>query len=259
MFFASNKSFLKFMYNALLTGMPSLMNNPINKNILHAPFLVNEGSTYINFKLNNLQINTINEFLETKKNGLIMKKCKLYNDNIEDYFLSINIYNCSSPLFNFISNEPVTRCEINIYVEDEYGEKGTLILDYESNLLSLDPENLFKKAGNVNFVKDYEFIVGKVISNNFLLDFNYNQYLNINTENSLGTQLIKFTDKIYYNNGLYDKLYYDSSLIHNKIIDCNDYNVYFKFLNMEFTNTYSLFYFEEPIDFVGGMWNNLYS
>ena len=258
MFFAINKNFLKIFYNALLTGMPGLMNNPINKNILHAPFIVNAGSTYINYKLEDFQINKINDFLETKKNGLVMKKCKLYNDNIEDFFLSINIYNCSSPLFNFLSEEPVTRCEINIYVEDENGEKGTLIMDYESNLLSLDPDNLFKKAGNVNFVEDNEFIRGKVMNRNFLLDFNYNQYLDIYNKNSLSSELIKFTDKIYYNNGLYDKLYYDSSLIHNKIIDCMDYNVYFKFLNIEFNHVYSVFYFEDPINFVGGMWENVY-
>lgn len=253
-----NKNFLKFFYNALLTGMPSLMNNPFNKNILHAPFIVNEGSTYINYKLNNLQIDKINEFLKEKKNGLIMKKCKLYNDEDEDFFLSINVYNCSSPLFDFLTKEPATRCEINIYVEDENGEKGTLIMDYESNLLSLDPENLFKKSGNIDFKKKYEMIKGNIISSNFLLDFKYNQYLNVHTKNTLGSELIKFTDKIYYNNGLYDKLYYDSSLIHNKIIDCMDYNVYFKFLNIEFTDIHSLFYFQEPINFVGGMWQNVY-
>lgn len=258
MFFASNKSFLKFFYNALLTGMPSLMNNPINKNILHAPFVVNKGSTYINYKLDSEQLNAINEFLNIKKNGLTMQKCKLYNNNEDDYFLSINIYNCSSPLFNFMTNEPVTRCEINIYVEDENKEKGTLIMDYESNLLSLDPENLFKKSGNIFFLEDYEIIKGKVVSDNFLLNFNYNQYLNTNIENTISSKLIKFTDKIYYNNGFYDKLYYDSSLIHNKIINCIDFNVTFIFLNLEFLDIHSIFYFEENINFVGGMWENVY-
>ena len=67
MIFAINNNFLKIFYNALLTGMPGLMNNPINKNILHAPFIVNAGSTYINYKLEDFQINKINDFLETKK------------------------------------------------------------------------------------------------------------------------------------------------------------------------------------------------
>ena len=54
-----NKGFLKFFYNALLTGMPSLTYNPFNKNVLHAPFIVDEQSTYINFRLNNEQLNKI--------------------------------------------------------------------------------------------------------------------------------------------------------------------------------------------------------
>ena len=40
--------FLRFFYNFMLSGMPVLTVNPINKNILHAPFLVNSYSTYIN-------------------------------------------------------------------------------------------------------------------------------------------------------------------------------------------------------------------
>ena len=55
MFFGiNNANFLKFFYNALLTGMPSLTYNPFNKNILHSPFNVNEYSTYINYRLNSI-------------------------------------------------------------------------------------------------------------------------------------------------------------------------------------------------------------
>ena len=61
-----NNNFLKLFYSALLTGMPSLTYNPINKNILHAPFTVNEYSTYINYKLNDYQIDSINNYLKKK-------------------------------------------------------------------------------------------------------------------------------------------------------------------------------------------------
>ena len=46
MFFNSH-TVLKLFYNALLTGLPSLTYNPFNKNTLHAPFVVNQYSTYI--------------------------------------------------------------------------------------------------------------------------------------------------------------------------------------------------------------------
>ena len=259
MFFGVNSNqFLKFVYNALLTGMPSLMNNPINKNILNAPFSVNEFSTYINYKLDSKQLYAINDFLIEKDNGLILAPSSLLNEDSKDYYLSINIYNCSSPLFDFISNVPVTRCELNIYVKDSLNNKGTLIMDYESNILSLDPENIFKKAGNAKFNKDYDYLNGKVKNSNFNLDFKYNWILNTINLNKLSTNLIEYTDRIYYPNGYYDKLFYDSSLIHNNIIEVNDYEIYFKFLNIEFTDVDSVFYFENKIDFVGGLWANLY-
>jgi len=75
--------------------------------------------------------------------------------------------------------------------------------------------------------------------------------------NKISSNLIKFTDKVFYKNGLYDKVYYDSSLIHNKIIDVKDYEVYFKFFDLEFNNVDNIFYFENKINFIGGMWDNL--
>ena len=259
MFFGVNSNqFLKFVYNALLTGMPSLMNNPINKNILNAPFSVNNFSTYINYKLNNEQYNAINQFLIEKKNGVTLAPSSILNEDSKDYYLSINIYNCTSSLFDFISNNPVTRCELNIYVKDCNNTKGTLIMDYESNILSLDPENIFKKAGNVKFNTDCEYLNGYVKNSKFNLDFNYNWIIDTIQLNKLSKNLIKYTDRIYYPNGYYDKLFYDSSLIHNNIIEVKDYNVYFNFLNIEFTDIDSVFYFENKIDFIGGLWANLY-
>ena len=267
MFFGlNNQKFLKVFYNALLTGMPSLTYNPINKNILHAPFTVNEKSTYINYRLNNEQFDVINDYLNNNNinnninnnNNLVLEPSSIISDSDKDYFLSINIYNCTSPIFQFISNEPSTRCEINVYVKDKKDNKGTLITDYVSSILSLDPDNLFKSSGNINFVNDNEFIKGYANCENFALSFDYNQYLNTNIYNKISSNLVKYTDKIFYNNGIYDKLYYDSSLINNNIIECLDYNVEFKFLNIDFLNVDSLFYFENQINFVGGLWYNLY-
>ena len=253
-----NNNLLKIFYTALLTGMPSITYNPINKNILHAPFTVNEYSTYINYKLNKQQIGAINYFLEEKNNGLKLMPSSLINEKEKEYILSINIYNCTSPIFDFITNKPSTRCEINVYVYDKHNEPGTLIMDYESNILSLDPDNLFKSSGSADFSFNNQYNLGSAKNNNFNLNFYYNHLSNTFEFNKLNSNLIKFTDKIYYPNGIYDKLYYDSSLIHNKIILCNDYNIYFKFLNIEFTDIDSVFYFKNKINFVGGLWYNLY-
>tara|TARA_B100000900_G_scaffold291256_2_gene250110 strand:+ start:3891 stop:4664 length:774 start_codon:yes stop_codon:yes gene_type:complete len=252
-----NRNFLKFFYNALLTGMPSLTYNPINKNVLHAPFIVNEFSTYINYRLNLDQLQTLKNYLHENTDGFNIVPSSILNDDSKDYFLSLNIYNCTSPIFSFIAEEPSTRCELNLYVSDKNEDKGTLIIDYVSNLLSLDPDNLFKQKGNINFNLENGVITGNADNENFSLELLYNPFMNIITQKQISSNLVKFTDKIFYRNGIYDKLYYDSSLIHNKIIDCKDYNIYFKFLDMEFLNVDNIFYFEKKINFVGGLWYNL--
>jgi hypothetical protein len=253
-----NNKVLKIFYNALLTGLPSLTYNPINKNILHSPFIVNEYSTYINYKLDDTQIKAIKNYLKENTNDLQLSKTSIINNN-KNYYISINIYNCTSPIFEFISSDPVTRCEINTYVVDKKGCLGTLIMDYNSNIISLDPDNLFKKSlsnHDISFNNDHGYIYGYVNSKNYKLKFNYNtnhRYFN----NKIDAELVKFSDNIFYNNGLYDKLYYDSSLIHNNIYQCNN-NVAFNFLNLDFNYPESVFYFSKPINFVGGLWHNLY-
>ena len=66
------------------------------------------------------------------------------------------------------------------------------------------------------------------------------------------------TDKIFYNNGLFDKVYYDSSLTENRVIVLKNYTVEFTFLDLKFTDIDSMFYFSKPINLVGGMWANLF-
>lgn len=247
-------NFLKLFYNTLLIGLPSTVYNPINKNILHAPFIIKAESTYINYKLNNFQVKHLTNFL---KNNFELIPAKLLNENkYEDFFISVNIYKCSSPLFDFMTDKPATRCEINTYVVDKYNNEGTVIIDYVSNLISLDPDNIFKKAEHIYLSDNNHIKSGHICSDNIKLDFNLDK--NKVDETTLNVELIKLTDKIFYKNGLYDKLYYDSSLLHNKIMKCNDYDIEFNFLNIDFKDINSVFYFQDEISFIGGLWHNIY-
>ena len=252
-----SNNILKVFYNFMLSGLPIITTNPINKNVLHAPFLVNSYSTYINYKLDNNQYNRIKHFLRENDNNFDILDTSIIRQTDKEFFLSINIYNCTSPVFDFLTDEPATRCEINTYVVDKNNMKGTLIMDYVSNTLSLDPDNLFKRKGNIKFKKINDIMVGNANNDNFNLEFSYNINKNIDKQ-KLSSKLIRFTDVIFYNCGLYDKLYYDSSLIKNNIINCYDNDVRFKFLDLEFKKPHSVFYFEKNINFVGGMWANVF-
>ena len=69
--------------------------------------------------------------------------------------------------------------------------------------------------------------------------------------------MVRYSDKIFYNNGIYDKLYYDSSFIDNELLIPYFYNVNFNFIGIDFKNPESIFFFKNKLNFVGGMWDNL--
>ncbi len=261
-----NNNLLKILYNFMLSGMPNLISNPINKNPLSSAFIVSPYSTYINYKLDNHEYNIINSFMNNNKNNSNSNNFKIIpteiikNTNL-DYFLSINIYNCTSPLFDFLNNQNSVRCEINTYVCNKQNLKGTLILDYVSNMLSLDPVNLFKKSGNIQFLKKNNIIKGFANNKNFNLKFKYNINNNFIKNNKISYELVKYTDIIYYTSGIYDKVFYDSLFIDNDIITTLKHDVKFKFLDYEFKNEnlHSVFYFKNKINFMGVMWSNIFN
>ena len=77
--------------------------------------------------------------------------------------------------------------------------------------------------------------------------------------NKISDDLIKYTDKVFYKNGVYDKIYYDSSLadpdVRSPIIFTN---FTFNYRDIVFNKIDSIFYFTNNIRFIGGMWENVY-
>ena len=56
-----------------------------------------------------------------------------------------------------------------------------------------------------------------------------------------------------------DRLYYDSSLTKATIIVAMYHNQeYFKYKDLYLKNPISIFYFENPVYFIGGMWDNIF-
>lgn len=248
---------LKLIYNGLLMGMPSFAYNPINKNNLLAPMQVNKYSTYLNFKLDNEQVDYINTYIENYNSDLKLIPLKMSLYEKSNYYLSVNIYNCTSPVF--INNKNITRCEINTYVQNSDGTKGTLILDYLSNGLSLDPLNIFKKQNLIYFKKSNDNILIDCNSKSeqiyLTADYNLLKYDNYN----VGDKLIEYTDNIYYKNGIMDKIYYDSTLTKAVIKKPKQIsNHFFIYKNLYFDNIDSIFYFDNGLNFVGSIWDNLY-
>ena len=197
--------------------------------------------------------------LDSKSKCLLPIYSNTLQDETKDYYLSLNIYNCSSPIFNTITQEQVTRCEINTYVVNNKNEVGTLIMDYTSNLISVDPDHIFKKSCPTKFFKNQSnnIILCSAYSDNIMFDLEYD-YENILSEEKINNKMVQYSDKIFYNNGVYDKLFYDTSLLHNELMVPRYFSLNFKFKGMEFSNPESIFFFKDKLNFVGGLWDNLY-
>tara|TARA_Y100001958_G_C21113959_1_gene460078 strand:+ start:160 stop:975 length:816 start_codon:yes stop_codon:yes gene_type:complete len=252
---------LKFVYNGILTGMPLVVYNPISKNTLNVPLVVSPESTYLNLKLDDEQTNYLDSYIKDYTDTLDIVPISIFPGEKEAHYLSINVYNCSSSVF-MNDEKSITRCEINTYVRNKDGNYGTIILDYLSNDLSMDPVNIFKQKEDIIFDKkdSVNIIRGRSIRDKISLDFKYNTLGTFKT--AVSDSLIKYTDNIYYKTGIMDKIYYDSSLV-NAIVKRpfsilnNDLDFNFVYKDLVFDKISNMFYFDNEIRFIGGMWDNL--
>ena len=253
-----NINVLKFVYRALLTGLPIVTYNPITKVNFLAPLVVAPYSTYLNFKLNVTQTSYIKQYLNNFNSDLEIVPISMIPEEEPSNYLSVNIYNCTSPAF--MSDKEISRCEINAYVKDKKGNYGTLIIDYLCNDLSMDPVNIFKVPSNIDFKMNdiYNCINCHSKLDQVNLKLNYTQFQDIEFE--INDDLIKYTDNVYYKNGIIDKVYYDNSLVNPELRSPSlFFNFTFNYRDLQFDKIDSIFYFKNPLKFVGSMWDNIYN
>lgn len=236
-------NFKKMFYKSVvLTGIPSFTYNPFRNSHFLVDFTVLNGSAYFNYKLNQKQVQKLNNSLSQN-----IIPVKLYDDDPNpEYYISVNVYKCKSPLF-----EETVRCEVNTYVEN-----GTVILDYSANLISIDPVHYFKFPSQKTFMNKHI----QAGTDNFTF---HSDLLSIKDAHrkisKLHESVIQHTEKIFYTNDIYDRVYYDSSFIEANIVKVSTVfnKTYFLYNNMEFSYPDSVFYFNNNVDFVVSMWHNL--
>ena len=251
-----NKKLLKFIYSGLLCTVPQYSMNPMNQNRILAELNIKPYSTYINYKLNDDQVKLLNNYVKNYTNELDLVPIKLSKYDYSNYYLSINMYNATSPIM--MTNKDIIRCELNTYVKTKDGTLGTLILDYVSNTLSMDPVNIFKKSiKKIKFQNNYdtnELFVDSLEDDIYLKL----KYKLTSDEFYISDKLVEFTDLAYYKNGVADKVYYDSTLgsADTKYGDLIPKSI-FKYRGLEFSYPDSVFYFDNSLNFIGSVWYNL--
>ena len=95
-----NEMWLKFIYNGFLTGMPPLTYNAMTKTTFHAPFTIQPKSVYFNYALNETQKNYIQSYIHEYNPNMEMMPVRIFEtEETAKYYLSVNVYNCTSPIF----------------------------------------------------------------------------------------------------------------------------------------------------------------
>ena len=124
----------------------------------------------------------------------------------------------------------------------------------------MDPVNIFKpRSFSTHYIKNKNRIDITALSKEFQL-FGYIDIENNDKHIFVNHRdLHKYTDNIFYNNGIYDKIYYDSSLTHCKTLKPINNEISFYFDEIQYNKPYSVFYFTTPLCFSGAMWYNIYN
>lgn len=245
------------------------------------PFLVLPKSTYVNLRLTDSQVSFLTDYIRQYTTRLVPTALSLTAEsaNSPAHYLSVNIYNCTSPLF---FHRPITRCEINTYVRHtETGEVGTMILDYSSNGISMDPVDAVRwPTPGTRFWENAGSSIEAAAKDEFGdMDFRLNigepmsqgpgrSHMNGRApplvpydpsfqgegKGGLTRDIVRFTDTIYYKNGGCDKLYYDSSLVQAEIVRVENWQEGFRFqykgMNFGVNQVEEVFYFRNPISFI---------
>lgn len=242
------KTFYKFM----ISGLPLFIYNGFKQNTLYAPFYVDPLSTYINVHVTEEQKKQIESVLKT---DFDFQKIKFTENDKHpnDYLISANIYNCTSPIFDMISKN-VARCEFNAYVK-KFNKLGTLIVDYSSDaIISLDPVKLLHKPIETIFKKENNNIICETYTRHFHIFLNYTVSEN-DKKTKMSQELVDHTEHIFYPNGIYDEIYYNNHFLNSPLHEPVVNNVSVSFFNITFDNV-DVFYYKNPLSFILGLWHN---
>jgi hypothetical protein len=249
-----------FEYNKVFSYIAFSNYNPFkifSKSFI-SNFNIKPNSLYVNFELSSTQIKEINNNIPSY---LTINPISLLNNDKKKNIISINTYNVTSFLFD---NKIIPRLEINIYVKNKFTNKiGTLILIYTTNGFSFDPINLLTKKDELFLNINNNIINCKVNNKNLFFETKIN--INNFIKKKLSKDLIIATDNIYYQNGIIEKMFYNSDFIYTKINELkNTKNINFKFyftipgsnIQLKFNKISSIFMFLDNIYFTTETWSN---
>jgi len=228
-------------------------------------FNVNDAdvpSIFINFNIPQKSVKALEAELNLP-DGLKLVRSRMTGDQPFKYMLTLNIY--ETP--DILTGLPVFRAEWSVYVWDENdaSSKGPylMVVGVESSGPSLNPVEGFTPPSWVftYSLNPGEPLVANIVglSGSFNLSFEMPGPLEANVE--LERDWILANDRVYWRNGVYDRLLYNGLLLDANVVEVNprsavidDQTIWARFVDK---TPLQIAVFRNPLEFVINPWFNV--
>lgn len=218
--------FIKFIYK-LLYFLMSLGNGFSILRSKYKPFIEfylypNPNSLFINFKIKDDKIkdfekNVLNNKFKLAKCRTLKNGDKDKKDDDINYIISANIY-----AGNVAQTEP-TRCEYSVYIEDPNFKNNVsmIVVEALSSIPSYDTNDGFIRGCKCKHKRDKkkEYLLSEF--DNKKISMKCKTSMKDNNTDHVHSEFVKANDRIYWLNGLYDKIYYDDSFVGAEVVVVN--------------------------------------
>ncbi|MGR5177280.1 hypothetical protein ACPV4B_20320 [Vibrio parahaemolyticus] len=170
-------------------------------------------SIFINFNIPEKQAKELERDLRLPSH-LTLARSRMTDTQPLRYMMTLNIYET----LDVLSGAPVLRAEWSVYVRDVSDVSADnyyfMVIDVNSNSPSLDPYNGTTPPTGFSYANNGGFLEASILnldmSSKFSIEFE-------NVEQRRGARLdeqwILSNDRIYWRNGVYDRLLYNGSLL----------------------------------------------
>jgi hypothetical protein len=219
-------------------------------------------SIFVNFNIPRKNVGAFESALDLPP-GFKLARSRVTQGRPLQYLLSLNIYET----INVLTGQPENRAEWSVYVEDESDPTATrpylMVVDVKSSAPSLDPANLFTPPVGFVYTKSNDLVTASIA------DYDSSGYFDIvfsmpdATAPSVPLQAewILSNDRVYWGNGVYDKLLYNGLLLDADVADANlasvvidDSSIWSGFVDPE---PVQVAVFRNPLQFVVRPWYNV--
>ncbi|MBY6196063.1 hypothetical protein [Vibrio hangzhouensis] len=217
-------------------------------------------SMFVNFNIPEKQVKELERDLGLPSN-LTLARSRMTDTQPWKYMLTLNIYET----LDVLSGVPVLRAEWSVYVRDVSDVSSDnyyfMVIDVNSNSPSLDPYNGMTPPTGFSYANDGGFLEASILnldtSSKFSIEFANVEY---KAGARLDEQWILSNDRIYWRNGVYDRLLYNGSLLSAHVTEVDprtavivDESPWAKYVDK---TPLQLAVFGNPLQFVINPWYN---